>query len=385
MRKNIVFLLVLGIFFTIAFSLFDLVKGGGDIIAYWSASHIFISGGNPYNQSEMGALQQITSPERFTNNSELINSWNPPWIILLLLPIGILPFSVASLVWIFINVFLIGSSLIITWRLCVGDKQSKGIIYVFLSSFLFVETISYLAIGQITSLVLLGIILVIWLINHELDFLAGMALLITTIKPHISFFFIILVFIWVIKKHRWKVLVGFISLALFSMGFFWLINPGWLNDYIHLLLILPYNQLYTSTVGSFTSENFNISIFKYSAILLIFLIKPLYEIIEKEGWLTTTNIALLSSLSLAPYGFNFDQIVLLPTIVQLIAWITTHELPKKSIIFVIVSLVLMDFLIIYMISIPGLENYWFFWIPIVMLGIYLITWKTRYVSTEILC
>ena len=380
MKKDLLFLITLGIILAICIPVINPERGGGDFIAYWSAAHLFVQGGNPYDQTEMSSLQYQTSPERFSETAGLTSAWNPPWLILVFLPIGILPYFIANLVWVFCNTLLIGMSLIITWKLCVGNQKSRGILFIYLAGFLFMETLSYLAIGQITGLVLLGIVFVIWLLGRDLDMLAGTALLITTIKPHISYFFIILVFVWVIQNHRWKVIIGFISTALISMVIFWMVIPSWLNDYMTLVSNLPYNQLYTSTVGSFISEKLNISIFKYSAVLLIFLIKPLEQIIVKEGWLTATNLALLISVPLSPYGFNFDQIVILPTLVQLISWSSTKELSRKITILIAVSLIAINFIIAKMISINQLENYWFFWIPLPLLGIYLIAWKMRNAS-----
>lgn len=380
MKKDIIFIVALGIILSIGISFYNPWKGGGDFLAYWSAAHLFVHGGNPYNQAEMSSLEYLIDSERFSVSTGLISAWNPPWLILILLPIGLLPYDIAIPTWIFFNTFLIGMALIITWKLCMGDQKSRGILFIYLAGFLFVETLSYLAIGQITSLVLLGIVLVIWLLGRDLDILAGIALLLTTIKPHISYFFILLLFIWIIQNHRWKVLIGFISAAIISMVIFWIFIPSWIKDYALLVGTLPYDSVYTSTIGNFISVKFNISIFKYSAVLLIFIIKPLSKLITKEGWLTTTNIALLSSIPLSPFGFNFDQIVILPAIVQIISWSSAHLVSRKSTIFVVISFILFDLIILIMTSINGLEHYWFFWIPLALLGIYLIVWKTRNAS-----
>jgi NADH:ubiquinone oxidoreductase subunit 4 (subunit M) len=106
-------------------------------------------------------------------------------------------------------------------------------------------------------------------------------------------------------------------------------------------------------------------------------IKPLLQIIRREDWLTGANLALLVSIPLSPYGFNFDHIVLLPSIVQIIAWSSKNELPRKYTYFIFIGLIVINLIIAKMLSIDGLEYYWFFWIPIPLLGIYLFAWKTR--------
>lgn len=383
MKKDLGFVITLGIILALIIPIFILGKGTGDFIAYWSAAHLFVSGGNPYNQAEMSSLQHQTNPERFTDESGIINAWNPPWLILILLPIGILPISFAVPAWVFCNTLIIGLSIIITWKLCMGEQRSRGIIYAFLTGFLFVETISYLIMGQVTSIVLLGIILSIWFIEHDMDFPAGIALFMTTIKPHIAYLFFVLVFVWIIQKHRWKVIIALILSAVISMSIFWIIIPNWLIDYIELIRNLPINIFYTSTLGSFLAYQTNLPIFRYLAVLLIFLIKPLLRIQTKEGWLTATNLALLLSVPLSPYGFNFDHIVLLPSLVQVIAWSSRHWLPRKTIVSIAVMLLVINIILAKLISISSLEYYWFFWVPLALLGIYLLAWKISHIPQRI--
>ncbi len=225
MRKDILFIIFLGIIFTIIMPVIISGGGGGDFLAYWSASHLFVTGGNPYSQAEMSSVENQIYPERFSATGELINTWNPPWLILVLAPMGLLPFSVANLLWVFCNVILIGTALLLTWKLCVGDQKSRGILIAYLAGFLYIETISYLAIGQITGILLLGIVLTIWFIKHEMYFWAGIAALATTIKPHISYFFLLLLLIWVLQNRRWKVILrARLMAALISMVIFWISN-----------------------------------------------------------------------------------------------------------------------------------------------------------------
>lgn len=371
MKNNLIFLCILGIIFAVSIPLIRSGGGEGDFLAYWSASHLFVTGGNAYDQAEMSALQYATSPETFIDNPIIKIAWNPPWLILLLIPIGLLPYSIAVPAWIFCNTLIVGLSLIVAWKLCGGESKSRGILWVFIAGFLFVETIVYLASGQITGLLLLGILLSIYCLERKWDYYAGIALLLTTIKPHLSYFAVLLILIYILKYRRWKVLIGLVCAALASAIVFWIITPGWVKDYATLVSDLPYNLLYTSTIGSFVSTKFNTNIFKYLAVLLLFLFKPLINSVEKEGWLSSTNQALLLSLPISPFGFNFDQILILPSIVQIIYWSASHQLTRKTTLIIALSLVFVNLLIAKLTSINELEQYWFFWIPFAVLGIFL--------------
>ncbi len=376
MKKNLIFILIMGIFFSIAVPMFNTNAVKGDFLAYWSSAHLLVYGGNPFNPEEMRAVESPIDPTRFSASTGLISSWNPPWLFILLAPVGLLPYPVASIVWIFLNVMIIGLSLILAFKLCGGNPESRGMLMVFLAGFLFAGTAAYLVIGQITSLVLLAILGAIWGITHKQDYLAGFCLLVCTIKPHLTYFLILLIFIWMIRNRRWKILIGAIGSALVSMLVFWIVLPGWMSDYITLLHALPFTHLYTSTFGSFMAEVLQLPFFKYSAIILPFLIPPVYRLIDRFGWMTAANFSLLISIPLSPYGFYFDHILVLPAVVQMIYWISSQVFKLKYKIIVSLGLLVINLALIFILSINGLQIYWFFWIPLAVFALYLPVWIT---------
>ncbi len=375
MKKNLLFIFLLSVILTAAFEVYFRGSGRSDFVAYWSASHLLVTGGSPYNQSEMAELQKSINPADNRQQAELISAWNPPWMVLALVPLGFLPYSIAVAAWTFVNIFLIGLILILAWQLSKGPENSRGILAVVVAGYFFGITISYLAIGQVTVLVLLGLILSVWWLNQKKDLTAGAILLLTTIKPHISYFFLLLLLIWVIKYRRWKVVEGFLIALAASLTLITIIQPAWVRDYINLIPVIPLSTNFTSTVGSFIANRFHTRIFQFSAILLILLIKPLLKTSETNGLFTAMNFALLVSLPLSPYGFSFDQIVLLPSIVQIIAWLAAGKLSTRTVAIVIGALVLFYAFVMYLLSINILEYYWFFMIPFILLFIYFITWK----------
>jgi hypothetical protein len=121
---------------------------------------------------------------------------------------------------------------------------------------------------------------------------------------------------------------------------FWIIDPTWLHEYLVLLKSMPYSLIYTSTIDSFIASIFHTKIFYISAIVLIFFVKPILRILENEGRFITMNIALLESFPLSPFGFTFDQIIILPSIVRIIASLWNHQIPGRASKIIIVELIL---------------------------------------------
>ncbi len=383
MKNSIIFICIIGLIFTICFQILNPRFGTGDFLAYWSSSRLLISGGNPYDHAALSALEHSTVPALGPQSQIFLNTWNPPWLILIFSLFGSLPFSIASPIWIFCNTVLIGLALIISWQLCERNRAPKGILFVFLAGYLFGETLSYLVLGQITSLVLTGLVLSIYLIDRKLDFLAGATLLLTTIKPHVSYFFLLIVLIWIIQNRRWRILLGLVLSASFSLIVFWIINPNWVANYITLITGMPYSSIYTSTLGSFMAAMLKTNIFYFLVICLLFLIKPLLQILKSDGWLTVMNISLLLALPLSPFGFSFDQIVILPAIVQIIAWLSSDQFSRKATRIIIASLFSFYVIVYGMFSIPNLENYWFFVLPILFLPIYILSWKNGHADQKL--
>jgi hypothetical protein len=383
MKKNVIFVGLLGILLTVIIQFSNFGAGKRDFLAYWSAAHLFIYGDNPYDQTAMRALQQSTIPGIISPGDTVINAWNPPWLILIMSPLGALPYPLAFPIWTFFNVLLLGLIIIISWQMCGHARSSSGILIAFVASYIYGGTISYLAIGQITVFVLLGIVLSVWWLDHQADFLAGAVLLLTLIKPQISYFFLVIILIWVIKYRRWKVIEGLAIAVVTTLIIFWIFDPSWVKDYLMLITSLPFSSLYTSTIGSFFASIYHTNIFYFSPIILVFLIKPILRIQERDGWLTSVNLALLISLPLSPYGFSFDQIVIIPSIVQVISWLWNLQISRKCSIIIIGSLIIFYALVIRMLSISMLEYYWFFIFPFIFLVIYIIPWKMSRASKQL--
>ncbi len=383
MKKDIVFICILGIIFALFIQVRTSGAGSSDFLAYWSASHLVVSGGNPYDHKSLSDLEQSVDPQLGAQGEVFLNTWNPPWLLLLFVPFGLLPYHIAALLWVFCNTLIIGLAIILAWRICTGDNKSRWLLYVFLACYIFGVTIAYLVIGQITALVLIGLLSSIFLIDREQDFLAGASLLLITIKPHIVYFFFLILLVWIIQNRRWKIIAGLAVAVAVPLIAYWIIDPGWIADYVSLLRSMPYSLIYTSTLGSFMSALFNIKIFYFLGILLLLLIRPLLQVLKDEGWLTVLNISLLISLPLSPFGFTFDQIVLLPAIIQVIAWIVTNQLPAKISRIVLACMAAFYLATYWMLSINGLEYYWFFLVPLAFLPIYLVSWKQSQVSPKV--
>ncbi|MGC8787565.1 MAG: hypothetical protein ACP5Q1_09100, partial [Anaerolineae bacterium] len=181
---------------------------------------------------------------------------------------------------------------------------------------------------------------------------------------------------WAVRHRRWQVLWGMAFALGFSAIMLWLISPGWVPAYLCFVSGHDFFQYYTSTLGGLAYALWGTNLLRYAGILLLPLIPFLLRLADSQGWLTAMNVALLASVPLAPYGFTFDQIVLLPAILQMLAWLQQGELPGRCSQAVRIGLVLI-YLVFFLLSIPTLYYHCFAWVPLALAGLYALAWTQR--------
>ena len=377
--KILPFVLIVGLLLVTLAPLDLPTFGERDFLKYWASTHLLITGGNPYDSVALRDLEHSLRPELIPKY-DVVEVWNPPWLLLILSPLGLLPFDIAKVVWVFCNVFLISLALGIVWQWLASPSDHRGFAAALAAGFLYAETLSLIQMGQITTLVLLGMLITIGCLRSEpnlkRDVLAGAALLLTALKPHLVYLAVLLIFIGVIRSRRWGVFAGLAGAGVISVIIVWFIFPGWLTSYLSTLSRLPNMTIYTSTVGSLMSAVFGIEIFRFSAVLLLPLLPWLVRLTEKD-WLTGINLALLLSLPLSTYGFSNDQVVLLPAIVQLVVWLRGRRLPSRTAWVVGAGMVIVYGLNLWVSSINGKPYYWLVWPPLALLGLYYPSWKAQ--------
>lgn len=375
MKKMLFLVGLLGAILALLTPVFAPGKGEGDFLAYWSAARLLATGGNPFDPASMEAMQRANSSDPCAETGVILGPWNPPWLSLILLPFSILPFKLVAPFWLFCNILLVGLAVMLTLRLADRPIVAPDFLWIFISCLAFGPTIALLNMGQISSLVLLGLVLGIFLLGKSRDLLAGAAFLLATIKPHLSYLLLLMIFIYVIRYRRWKIALGLAAAALASILIAWLLFPRWISYYFTLISDTPFFQLYTSTLGSFMAEVFGVQYLRLGGILALPLAWPLLKIAKRKSWLAAANFALLVSVPLAPFGYSFDQIVLLPVIVEIVLWLLDRRLSPAKARTIVMVLVIANLILLGLLTIDGLPYYWFFWPPLVLLAIYWIGFR----------
>jgi len=356
-------------------------RGEVDFIRYWSSTRLMLTQNNPYDMDILRKLDLIP-PEKM-KDWKLVETWNPPWLLLILSPIGILPFEIAVPVWTFINTLLICLAMYITWSYYASPEDQKSLLVVLLLTFWYSNTLLTIQIGQISSILLISIVLGAYWMDRKKYFLAGLILALLTIKPHITYLALFTIFIWGLRHKQWKLFYGMAIMIMLSFLFVWIFVPGWLGFYLNTLQKLPLSNMSTSTFTSLVELLWGFSGFRYTAFFLLPLAIPLSQKVEKSNWLSTLNIALLVSVPFSLYGFSFDQIVFLPAIIEMVFWIRNHIISKPASQLLLIGLSIVYLSVILLRLIPGMI-YTFMVIPsLFLLIIYFIAFWLKVNETKL--
>jgi hypothetical protein len=250
----------------------------------------------------------------------------PPWYALSTFYLGFLPIKQAALLWFEINLVLVFLSI---WFLTDGWNGRLRLIAFPLGLF-FLPVIGALSVGQNVFPVLLGGSMLVYALKKENVALLTLGSVLVTYKPHIGALMLLSVLVWTIASRsnfgrratRSILLAG---VFLFVIGF--LADPAWHIRYPQMLLGITSVNYGSESSGALCSNCASLPVFfsrwlfngtlLTAALVALTLLVILFaltvqarEKFSKEPILLL-NAALLATLLVSPYLFNYDFVLLL--------------------------------------------------------------------------
>jgi hypothetical protein len=338
--------------------------GWRDFLNSWSASHLLVTGGDPYSFDALNRLNAQVAPERGITEP----AWNPPWLVVTLAPLGLLPYEYAVRVWLLINILTLACVPLFIWRWLAGRDARRPPAWLVLVGLAFAGSLVQIAIGQITIVILLGILFCLAGLRSGHDGWAGAALVLSLSKPHLIYLTLPLILIWAALHRRWRVWLGLIAATVLGLIIATLLSPVWLGSYLNALGSNDFFVKLNATLGGFAKAVWGTDALRYLAVLTLFLLPWLVRLSNRRGLLTGVNVALLISLPLAPYGWSFDQIMLLPAITQIVFWITRTAEARRRASYAL-CLIAIYALMLFM-KLFGLGDFYFVCVPLALGGLY---------------
>jgi len=332
-----------------------------DFFPYWAAGKILLSRQNPYDPQLKENLQ-IKLTGHGSDRYPIAIMLNPPWAVTLVMPFGLVNYPTSRLIWLVFSIGCIVFSAQLNWRLYHGPPRQRWIPWVVV--LLFAPAISVLEVGQISALILLGVTLFLYFtISSKNDWAAGASLALVAIKPQVIYLFLLAILVWVIHQRRWKILLSAVLSALVLSLIAMLFNPRIIQNYLIMVQTGYLTELATPTLGAYLrffwlgTDKFWLQ-FVAPAIAILWFAYYWYKHHHTWSWLNEVPILLLVSTVSAPYTYTYDQIILIPAIIQAVVWLVLDWKRWSTLIFALLFLIvnILD-LVLHM----RLSDFWFVW------------------------
>lgn len=283
--------------------------GATDFIQYWSGARAVLQGENPYDSLVLAAIQT----QAFPLLPEVTRMWNPPAILSVALPWGLLPFEQARTLWF---LFLLALVVISFFKLCSlfdlsSAERRLGMVLVAASA----SVHNSFAYGQLSPLLLAGWIgFLAFQRNHPLS--SGITLSLTLLKPHLLF----LPYLTLVRFRAIRVLggmlLGFAVLSVVSM----LLDSLVWSRYLSAFKEPPF-YWFNPSLGAWSqfliagnaADGTVLAAARFLPALSGMIVWLLLTRHVRQNSMAIMLQAVPWSLALNPYGWTYDQILLIPT------------------------------------------------------------------------
>ena len=337
--------------------------GDLDLQAYWGSSYLFAHGQDFSNYNALGNVQHTLTNR---TQSDTQYAWFSPIGNVALLPFTFIPFTRAVYYWLILNVVIFFYSTMLLW-----DQADKRVWIPLVAVFSFALTLISLIFGQINSLEVLGLALFLSLSKSNRHYLAGASLVLTTIKPHLVIITLPILFLDLLRKKEWKTLVGFFVALAACFVILFAFYPPWMQSFWTVISSGMSTVRETPTINGLL-----VLVNEFTIGKLIWLITLVAGIVwwwlRGQNWNRRTfiDISVTLGLIVSPIGWSYDQVMLIFPVLTLLAWTVNNKLPKQTTRAVIAVLIIGNIAAYYLRTFTP-SDVWFFWVPMIVLGLYL--------------
>lgn len=365
--------LVGGIFIIIRFVELPGNTGQGDFRGYWSASYLLA---HSENFADDALLRQVQREQTNFDEEFAIKTWNLPWILVWFLPYTWVSFEQAARLWFFTNILVLQASIIGSWKIvtAVSPTPSKwSWVLPLLTAILFPSTLVALIYGQVNIIVLGGIVGFLYFYQRSQDIPAGVALVLTTLKPHLVYLTLPIILVQLLVERRWRVLAAAAVTILASTAVLFLLRPTFLPEYLASMGGGDLLGWETATLTTYLSFKLNWLWIRLIGIPLLPVVLLLWwRLRQRISFNHTMQVAVLLSIITMPFGWSYDFVLLLFPLTQLWAWLLAGLRTRWETAFVILALIAI-FIITYRQRIQTPSELYFFWIPLAIAALYIYT------------
>jgi hypothetical protein len=285
-------------------------RGGGapDFVEYWAAGQLLVHGADPYDAAATLSLERQAG----WNSARPEITFSPPIIFILVAPLGLVGSKAGAVLWMVLLVAALAISIRLLWIL-YGRRTGQ----LHWLCFCFAPALTCLMAGQIGIFLLLGIVLFLYL-HKDWPFLAGAALAVCFVKPHLFLPFGLILLLWAVLGKRYRLIAGAGAGLLAACVITACFDPHAWAQYSHMLTVTRPTEPMVPTLSRVIRLLVN-----RHAVWLQFVPAAascgwaLWYFLRRRdtwNWLEQGLLLLLVSVAFAPYAWFTDEALLLPAI-----------------------------------------------------------------------
>ncbi len=282
-----------------------------DYVVFWATGQQLIHHADPYDAAAMDHLERAAglAPEY-----GILYMRNPPWALLLTLPLGLVSEQFGALLWsLALLACLVISGLLV--RAMFGNPQNR----IHWIAFSFAPSLICLFMGQTTLFALLG--LTLFLRFHRTSpFIAGLALWLCSIKPHLFLPFGIVLLAWVVVSKSYRIFTGAAVAMAISCVVTWLVEPSAWSGYSTMMRAPSVENQFIPCLSVALRLWFRPDAlwlqYTPAAVACVWALLYYWRRRDTWNWLHDGGVLILVSLVAAPYCWPYDQTIAMPALLQ---------------------------------------------------------------------
>ena len=359
--------------------------GATDFLQYWAGSRLFMRGENPYDAALILAEEQQVWQGKADVLPVLL--WNPPLVFAPVFAFSMLKFSYAVLLWSLASACLVLSSIVLCWRLYPITGESCTLFFwsrmVFLFTFYPIALSLYY--GQIPPLLLFGLSAYLYhAFSHTKSsaatFSGGLFLSLTLIKPHLLYLIYLAILLNSFQTRNCKTLIGLFTGAVFLALLPVVFSPSIFHFYYSAMQTPPFywkNPNLGSWLEEFFGANQHIPLLRFGPTILLAGCFVLRSVLSRNPLKADVVYPLIPlSLLTSPYGWTYDQMLVIPTVFWLFhadAAGKLSSLTERRLI----ACTLITANVVMMFTARDLGQQWDVWYPAIIAAVAFFVWKKQ--------
>ena len=303
------------------------VPGGNDFLAHYSVwQGYFRYGFNPYSDEAALYTQKLIYGRPALPGEDQNRLTYPFYSLIFHAPLTIFEYPLARAIYMTVLVSALIAGISITLDL-VNWKPEKWLLGVLLAwTILFYPQARGIILGQFAILGFLSLGGSLYLLKRKKDLLAGVVLVVSTVKPTLVFLVIPYLLIYAFVRRRHNFIAGFlVTLSILVVGSFG-IEPGWMKEWIQRMSSYSAYTVGQSPVWVLTHRIFPGLGDTGEVLMIIIIVLGLFiswwKVYQKDGnhrFFWTLGITLVVSNLIVPRSATTNYVMMLATAIWIFA------------------------------------------------------------------